>query len=529
MDRETLTELGFLVVLLALMFLFNTALQSTSHRDFKIIDEFHRFKTVGRRVYRGHVYHLGKQALTTTEERTALWRGGYWNQGFLPDNIYEKHTFRARQFDEQGFANPPGQSQYDIVCIGDSQTYGEWPAFVAEELKVSVGNFGTPALKIPFQFETYETFVRQKKPRVIIIGLFASAVAELAMGDMGYHSNRYPKIPRGALANQLHWSDRYGVPFASVDTTATRHGLVLLTRLRDTRNAVKRLRPWKAFDLTIKKKSKAQALVDIKVAGTSYPFICTAGRSSLYRKQWKASEMTRISQFLRRFQGACASDGAKLVAVFIPLKARGYLKLIRSQLSKEEQARLLGCGIEELPEFDKYKDSMTSELSKICQALAIPFCDLTQALSQAVQTGTHSWYITDSHLTMSGDAIVGKRVARFLTQKKLLSSSRSAVTVIKEWQNIDQSLTANEELSIQLQKSRGQSWLELDLFTADKRAGLFVHGESSQLFVPVIMYRQAQLHYIPLRPMNGGHAGQLTLRAKKKVRIKRWRIFNSSQ
>jgi hypothetical protein len=138
---------------------------------------------------------------------------------------------------------------------------------------------------------------------------------------------------------------------------------------------------------------------------------------------------TLARQAIGEMQRASRAAGAQLVVMFLPFKSQVYLPLLLRMRSREALAADLQValhGASKRPDVDamsRNRLALNALLRRFCDTAQIPFVDTTDALQARVDTGNNVYFPDDSHLNEAGEAIVAAELARFLSDRGLLSST----------------------------------------------------------------------------------------------------------
>ncbi len=276
--------------------------------------------------------------------------------------------------DEQGFRNPPGIRQANLVFIGDS---------VTEAGEVPEG----------------QTFVRRAESmvgeRAVNLGVFCYGPQQELVVLKRYGLKYRPTV---VIWQVTEWNDLE-------DAERFAQGIV------DAR----RVLPWKTFyenhSLVVKLIAKLfpprrRNVVDFELTGGSierrviWPFVNTvpACPTGLAETRRILSEAHRL----------CRAQGAEFVVVCVPAQQRVLAPFIRTKDAREE-ARYRPASGSDVP------NDVTHALAAICNDLGCAFIDVTPALRRrATEDNRHIYIKNDTHLDVDGHAVVAREIVERL-------------------------------------------------------------------------------------------------------------------
>lgn len=514
MTRNEWRDLGYLLAFCGLLWLFAGPLVTWAPRDLKVFHSYHSQQRVGFRVYDGQVYTLKSRALSSLKEQHERWRGGHWRAGELPDNIYEGPVEFSEQYDEYGFVNEAGLKTVDIACLGDSQTESGWPNDLNRASDWVVGNYGVAALPLIFQWDIFEQFIKDKKPKLLILGIYCTAINEFNFYIKGYERGDLAMMPRGPLENQIGWAKKYQLPESMIDSTAGRYGVILLSRLRAARKAYSR---WSVLEpLSFKARSRPPAIaqfVTYKDAAhkRERSLVVVPRRAMALRSSFTRGDLARFEQCLQRFEGRCTELGVRLAFVYLPLKERAAFDSMKANMSEAERCRAFDCSLEELKAMDAGKDHLPGLLADIAKSLGVPVFDASPVLIEAYEQGHEPWFLTDSHFNRDGNRRVGEAVARWLKtslkqplRRPAWAVKRQRVEALKPGADGHYVVLCPPEL-----RSKPGLHLALDI-KAEKRVGLRLTGRREQK-ISCVGFGQERRYYWPVRAGGLTEAGALRI------------------
>jgi len=327
----------------------------------------------------------------------------------------------ALRLDADGFRNAAVPERVDVVCAGDSFTFGwnlpreaSWPALL-EGGGRSTYSVAVNAYAPSQELAVLEAFGLPKAPRAVVWALFeGNDVAD----EEGFLAARDAPPPAEA----------------SAEPTPLR-GVHLLGLARWLGDALPR------------------GLVDHAAAPRDPPLGSVGGRElplavsptylrNLFQEPaWgERAGLASIREAVRAAKARCAERGARLLVVLIPSKAHVLVPLLEpaardalfAQTLREEFAALRDArpaGVE--PEawraqvsariaerFDRYADALLTELEAILRDEGVTSISLLPVLRDAYLAGEPPYFALDSHWNRAGHRVAAEAVTQWLDQAR---------------------------------------------------------------------------------------------------------------
>lgn len=291
--------------------------------------------------------------------------------------------------DENGFRNPPGIRQADIVFIGDSYTdapqVAENETFVrrvAEATGQSVVNLGLGATGPPQQLGILQRYGFSYKPRVVVWSIFEgndlgdaqTFVQWLKESDKG-HVSLLERYLKNSLVAQS---------FSRTMAERPEPGSVP-AKLRYTDGTVRSLY-------------------------VKYPYASD-------QPEKKAVGMSEIEKNIETAYQLCRSRGIRLVVVFIPTMVRALASNITFDRGSDHDRFLPNDVVEDNKDFD-------SRVRQVCARLGCTFVDGFRPLRDAASVDNRDLYIpNDEHLNVRGHAVMAGEIVKALKSETTLSKN----------------------------------------------------------------------------------------------------------
>jgi hypothetical protein len=305
--------------------------------------------------------------------------------------------------DAWGFRNARRPVTADIVCIGDSMTYGvsvpareSWPVILARLSGETVYNMGLGGYG-PIQYlYLLQNLAVKLRPKSAIVGFyFGNDFLDVyLMGRYNKHWSKYkvetanltqdgeliyPRGPGKFLGSLPYWLSRNSVLYTLVidfirdrELTATWAGDADLIRYRDEKHRV-------TFNLAV------------RFLNLRDPRIQNA--------------MQVTGHLLSDMQSVAEKNGMRLIIALIPTKERVYGKLIRQAGYQEKYPRIADTLDQE--------DQARAWITNLLRQLKIETVDLLPALEAAVSD--HDLYpTTDLHFNKYGTRVVAQAIDDYL-------------------------------------------------------------------------------------------------------------------
>jgi hypothetical protein len=486
-------DLAFSAALVATLWLFNAALSGGAPTDLRALASFDRDRSVGERRYHRAAYTMAARAGTSVHETAPRFRGDQWRLRTIPDDVYEPGPVRVDiDYDEHGFPNPLGQDRYAIACLGDSQTESGWPKVLGELLGAPSGNFGTPSMQLPYQLEILEDFVAQKRPRLVILGVFTNSIFDLEITCRQRDEGRLSQAPE-SVERRRRWEAR-GAPAWLLSSAPGRIAASFATQLKKARRELRAIDPWRPFRFeAVTRATKPVNYLKLEPGPGLREAAFMPDRLRALGRPYDAGSRPSLLPLLADFEGRCARFGARLMVVHIPTKERFLIDVLREHLDEAERARVFGCALKEMDAFDAHRDDAARLLESTCQALGLPFLDLTAGLAQMIEAGEAPWLVTDTHFGEAGNRRVAELIAAHLRAAGSPLESPRPVVKIGPWRG-------GAEAALTLPQTGGakRAWLELELRSG--KPGVATLAASERRFsIPLGARGRARTLSVPLR------------------------------
>ena len=320
--------------------------------------------------------HISRRYSVADAELGFVRKPGVSWRGYVPDlnRIVEYHT------DENGFRNPKGLQQADIVFVGDSFTEAasvvEEDTFVrrvAQSTGLSVVNLARGAYGPQQELIVLQRYGLGYKPRVVIWQLFegndladAEEFAKWKNNPQQVNTSLRERYLNNSLLNE--WLRTTRPP--------ERGGIMVMVRYHD---ATARRVPLR------------------------YPYEPDQP-STMHRA------MTETLSAIEAGQRLCESQGIQFLVVSIPTR----IHVLAPDISfdrVEDQMRFL-------PEGRKDQKDFSGTIEEFCTRTGCNFVDGLEALRRAIATGKRNLYIpNDEHLDIEGHDVMAQIIADWLRAK----------------------------------------------------------------------------------------------------------------
>lgn len=296
---------------------------------------------------------------------------------------------QSYQLDELGFRNKgPLPSQADIVVIGDSLVFGygvdidqAWPQTLARLSGRTVVNLGLIGASPQQYLRIYETFGRAFKPKIVVLGFFASN--DFWDAEQFEHWQQ-----SGVGGNYLEWRD-YGRPKAA----DLEH---LLGRMEYA--AKKHLYLVQLLGLGVKALTRHPGSPPAMLEWNGEEIIrLDAG----YLEQLTANAkpgnpvFTLVMDSLLQLQRLVEADGGRLVVVFQPGKEVIYLPFTGDSAPHPSTA-----------------------ISAALEQQNIATLQLVPAFQASAEAGNMLYFPTDGHPNAMGYRLIAEQVAQWLARNE---------------------------------------------------------------------------------------------------------------
>lgn len=291
-------------------------------------------------------------------------------KGYVPDvnRIVEYRT------DENGFRNPPGLHQADIVFLGDSYTeaasVAEEDTFVkrvAHETGLRVVNLGRGAYGPQQELIVLKRFGLAYKPRIVVWQLFEGN--DLSDAEIFAEWLKDPQPPATSL------KERYF------------NNSLLMSWLINTRA-----------------KRRGGPMVTIRFPNG------TSSRAALryrYEPGQPASNPSGMAETLSAIEAGyrlCQSQGIQLVVIMVPTMVRVMAPYITFDRMEDQRQYLSTASA-------VARENFGGKVGELCARIGCSFVDSFQAMRQAVSTDNRNPYIpNDEHLDVKGHEIMTRTI-----------------------------------------------------------------------------------------------------------------------
>jgi len=368
-------------------------------------------------------------------------QGDIVRMGFLPPGVARHPVYRFPFVtDADGFRNAPSQpSATAVAALGDSFTDGltlpaelVWPSRLAQNLGVSVRNYGTAGFGPGQELLVLKEYVRARRPRRVVVGFFA--------GNDLVDAERFESFQREGIDSP---SVGRGWKFKSVIARFDELYVTSLFQGASARLGAARQTPPAAWTDSRREDYSGEdhdlpaatrpvfdrGLFTVPVAGRVLQFAFLPpylNRLTLSRQQLEASrgwELTRRSY--REMAHLLRAQDGELVVLFIPFKAQVYLPLLESALPPAELRSALRACLGDQPQTPDPPVLMQNRLAlndlmrEFCAREGIAFLDLTAELQSSVSSGRNVYFPDDSHWNAAGHEVAGRSLARLLRAQGL--------------------------------------------------------------------------------------------------------------
>jgi lysophospholipase L1-like esterase len=282
--------------------------------------------------------------------------------------------------DENGFRNPPGRKNADVVFIGDSFTEAAQVAaadtFVErteKETGLTVANLGRGAYGPQQELTVLKRYGLAYQPRAVVWQIFEGN--DLSDADNFARWKRQPEPP-------LSLARRYS------------ENSLLQVLLAGTRAVEPRATP-----------------VTMRFGGGEERKIALRYRYEPGQAEAYPLGFAEMTQAIAEGHRLCQARGIKMVVLFVPIMARVMEPWLKFE-SREAHERWLAGG----------RTAQTSDaahrLAAFCAENAVPFLDTFPALRRRAEADNRDVYIpADEHLDRAGHEAVAQAVAAWLDEK----------------------------------------------------------------------------------------------------------------
>ncbi|MEZ6016467.1 MAG: SGNH/GDSL hydrolase family protein [Planctomycetota bacterium] len=317
------------------------------------------------------------------------------------------HLPNRGSIDAWGFRNASVPERADVVCLGDSQTYGEnirradaYPQQLAARIgrpvyNMSLGGYG------PLQMEHLIDQALSLKPRLVVLGFY--------LGNDLADAHRFAALPHWASLRDPALSYEELTELAPRDDVSGNLSLALIDGAIERSWVLQRL----TYDLKLAIKSSdllsraygrtgAPGPFDDGPLRTQFSAAYRLGALDLQRDEIR--DGLRITEHaLGEIARACAERGTALALLIIPTKERLYHELLVRRALPDSN------GLERLGEAEA---AATLRVEAVAQAAGIRVLDPTPALLAALEDERALWPKgSDGHLNAAGCAVLAEVLA----------------------------------------------------------------------------------------------------------------------
>lgn len=312
--------------------------------------------------------------------------------------------------DEWGFRNEALPERVDIVCVGDSQTYGAnirfedaWPQALARcsgrtVYNLSDGGYG------PLQHVSLTERALELRPRVVVVGFY--------FGNDLSDAHRFAGLEHWAALRDPEFS--YSVPndIRGGDTRSLNLTMALLDALEQ------RSRLAGAFAQRIKLQLKVNpALVGLFKGGApsngfeqgriSTHFTPLDRLASVDLARPVARDGLRITAIcVERMQAACRARGAEFVVLLLPTKEAVYARLLEGTGDARADS---------LQTLYAAERAATQAVHELLRTRGVRTVDTTGALVEALRSDVACWPPnSDGHFNPQGCEVLARELWREL-------------------------------------------------------------------------------------------------------------------
>ncbi|MGH8131361.1 MAG: SGNH/GDSL hydrolase family protein [Steroidobacteraceae bacterium] len=313
--------------------------------------------------------------------------GVIWTNDFRIEHRIDAHGFRNSR---------PWPEAADIIVIGDSLVFGygveadrAWPEVLGKELPGrSVVNLGLIGAGPQQYRRIYDTFGERLRPRLVVIGMFAS-------NDFWDAEMFEDWLASGVGGNYLEWRDFRREP----------EGVELRWPLRSLRNVLRResyvynllrftRQAWRS-----KSGNGHTVLLENEIVMQLSP------ASVLQRMQNTKPPNAVFDIVLESIQAihdAATADGAGTLVVLQPSKEKVYLPLIGES-----------------------SPDASSSLREYLAQRQIEFLDLTPAFQRRLAAEEPLFFPNDGHPNEAGYSLIAREVAAYIVRGELLDAGEA--------------------------------------------------------------------------------------------------------
>ena len=311
--------------------------------------------------------------------------------GNLPEpnstgTIWTRDFKITHRVDEFGFRNAGAWPERpDVAVIGDSLVFGygveindAWPQRLAAMTGKTVINLGLIGAGPQQYLRIYETFARERRPRWLVIGFFAS--------NEFWDAQQYDRwLASGAGGNYMEWRD-FGRPGAEqVGTWKT--DLYLWLRKH---SHVANLIDWARRALRRRPNTDSAQLLELgegERLRLDLNYLSAIARNS--QPDNRFFDIT--AQALADIHRSASAQGTRLLIVFEPSKEEIYLPLV-----------------------DRVPLDPAGPLQSRLQEIGIAYLDLAPFFRARAQAGEKLFFENDGHPNAAGYRLIAEQVAAYL-------------------------------------------------------------------------------------------------------------------
>lgn len=287
--------------------------------------------------------------------------------------------------DENGFRNPAGQRQADVVFIGDSFTEAaqvdEQDTFVrrvAKSIGLTVMNLGRGAYGPQQELIVLKRYGLSYKPRAVVWQLFEGNDLADAEGFVDWKTN--PQQVNTSL-KERYFNNSLLREWLANTRSQTPHGPTVNLRYHD---------------------------------GTSRT-VSLRDRYQPHQPSALRAGMRETLSAIEEGQRLCDANGIQLLVINVPAMVRVMAPNISFD-RVEDQARYL-------PERSQNEKDFSDAIEESCARTGCNFVDAFDVLRQAAANGNdHLYILNDEHLDVSGHDVVAQTIAGWLRSRNVGST-----------------------------------------------------------------------------------------------------------
>src|SRR5262245_40922580 len=364
------------------------------------------------------------------------WRyGDIIRMGFIPAAVSDGALRRFRfQTDAEGIRNTRTRDPIDIAALGDSFTdamtideAAAWPRLIERDTGLTLQNYGTAGFGPQQEFRVLTDYALVHRPKVVVLAYFAgNDIFEAEAFDEYERSHgavRKPE-PGWPIKRVVSRADAWFISsafYAARGWVANRgraEAMAVTPADRPT-PAIPQAIPFDRgmFTVTVKGQRLRWAFMP--------PYLNTLRLSENELSARQGWALTKAS--IRAMRDASRAAGAELMVMFLPFKSQMYLPVAAAAMTSAELTRALRYslpdGAIDLAAMSRNRLAQNRMMRRFCDDAGIPFLDMTNALTDRLQSGVNVYFPDDSHLNEAGHAVVASELVSFLERTRGRSRS----------------------------------------------------------------------------------------------------------